>query len=174
MVNEKKQKLIEELKALKDQKGYTYQQIADMTEANGEPVSLSTVKKVFSEKYTHDHDYIHILKPIANVLTPPSDDDTLEIKTLQTRLELKEQKIFELEERLAKKEESYKEREAFYKEQINFFRKQTNSRDEHINNRDSHIKNLDDHISQQNEAIARKDALIKSLYEQLMNKSLDV
>lgn len=163
MVNEKKQKLINELKELREQKGITYQQIADETEAHGEPVSLSTIKKVFSEKYAHDHDYTHVLKPIADVLTPPSDNDTLEIKTLQTRLELKEQKIFELEERLAKKEENYKEREAFYKEQINFFRKQANSRDEHINNRDNHIKNLDNHISRLNDAIDRKDALIRQL-----------
>lgn len=163
MVNEKKRKLIEELRQLREQKGITYQEIADITAENGEPVSLSTVKKVFSEKYAHDHDYNHVLKPIADVLTPPSENDTLEIKILQTRLELKEQKIFELEERLAKKDENYKEREAFYKEQINFFSKQTNSRDEHINNRDNHIKNLDNHISRLNDAIERKDALIRQL-----------
>lgn len=40
MVNAKKQELIEELKALRLEKGYTYQQIADETELLGHPVSL--------------------------------------------------------------------------------------------------------------------------------------
>jgi len=164
MVNEKKIKLIEELKELREIKGITYQEIADKTLKNGEPVSLSTVKKVFSNNYSHDHDYTHILKPIANVLTPPSEDDTLEIKILQTRLELKEEKIYELESRLEKKEENFKEREKFYKQQIAFFTNQTENRDGHINNRDEHIRNLDDHIKHLNQAIDRKDALIRALF----------
>ena len=172
MVKEKKIKLIDELRELKDKKNVTYQDIAEKTAENGEPVSLSTVKKVFSDKYNHDHDYTHVLKPIANVLMPPSVNDTLEVKILQTRLDLKDERIKELEERLEKKEYSYKERESFYKEQIEYFRNQTQNRDGHINNRDEHIKNLDDHIRHLNQAVERKDALIKALYEQLMNKEI--
>ena len=43
MINAKKLELINELKALKEEKGMSYQQIADKTAENGEPVSLSTV-----------------------------------------------------------------------------------------------------------------------------------
>lgn len=63
MVNTKKQELIEELKVLRIEKGYTYQQIADETELRGCPVSLSTVKLVFSDKHNHNHDYNNVLKP---------------------------------------------------------------------------------------------------------------
>lgn len=93
MVNAKKLELIEELKALRKEKGITYQQIADETEALGMPVSLSTIKLVFSNRYNHNHDYNNVLKPIADVLSPRGSDDQLEVRILQTRLELKEEII---------------------------------------------------------------------------------
>ena len=167
----KKGELIEELKELRVQKGMTYQQIYDEIQRQGGSVSLSTIKLVFSDKRSHEHDYNNVLKPISDALSS-SDDVSLEKKILLTRLELKEERINELEERLEKKESSYKEREAFYKEQIDFFKTQTKNRDGHISNRDEHIHNLDDHIKALNQAVARKDALIKVLYEQLMNKEI--
>jgi uncharacterized protein (DUF3084 family) len=168
-IRNKKGELIEELKELRVQKGMTYQQIYDEIQRQGGSVSLSTIKLVFSDKRNHEHDYNNVLKPISDALSSTSDDVSLEKRILLTRLELKEERIKELEERLEKKEVSFKERENFYKEQIDFFKSQTKSRDSHINNRDVHIHNLDDHIKALNQAIARKDALIKALYEQLMD-----
>lgn len=147
MVNAKKLELIEELKALRMEKGITYQQIVDGTEENGCPVSLSTVKLVFSDKRNHDHDYNNVLKPIADVLSPPSQDDQLEVKILQTRLELKEEIILQLQQRLEKKERKHKDREDFFIEQLNFYREQ-------IQFKNSQIKRL-------NEAIDRKDKMIR-------------
>ena len=147
MVNAKKQELIEELKALRIEKGYTYQQIADETELMGCPVSLSTVKLVFSDKRSHNHDYNNILRPIADVLSSPSADDTLEIKTLQTRLELKEEIIKQYQTRIENKDKKYKDRESFYMQQIEFLQNQ-------INFKDSEIKRLTENID-------RKDATIR-------------
>lgn len=147
MVNAKKQELIEELKALRIEKGYTYQQIADETELMGCPVSLSTVKLVFSDKRSHNHDYNNILRPIADVLSSPSADDTLEIKTLQTRLELKEEIIKQYQIRIENKDKKYKDRESFYMQQIEFLQNQ-------INFKDSEIKRLTENID-------RKDATIR-------------
>lgn len=147
MVNAKKQELIEELKALRIEKGYTYQQIADETELMGCPVSLSTVKLVFSDKRSHNHDYNNILRPIADVLSSPSADDTLEIKTLQTRLELKEEIIKQYQIRIENKDKKYKDRESFYMQQIEFLQNQ-------INFKDSEIKRLTENID-------RKDAAIR-------------
>lgn len=147
MVNAKKQELIEELKALRIEKGYTYQQIADETELMGCPVSLSTVKLVFSDKRSHNHDYNNILRPIADVLSSPSADDTLEIKTLQTRLELKEEIIKQYQLRIENKDKKYKDRESFYMQQIEFLQNQ-------INFKDSEIKRLTENID-------RKDATIR-------------
>ena len=149
MVNAKKQELIEELKALRLEKGYTYQQIADETELLGHPVSLSTVKLVFSDKRNHNHDYVNVLKPIADVLSPPSDNDDLTIKTLQTRLELKDEIICQYKTRLEAKDKKYKDREAFYMQQIEFLQQQIAFKDEQIRHH--------------NEAMDRKDAYIREL-----------
>ena len=162
MINAKKLELINELKALREEKGITYQQIADKTAENGEPVSLSTIKLVFSDKHNHDHDYNNVLKPISDVLTPPSDDDTLELKVLQTRLELKEELINQYQERLYNKDKKHKDREAFYMQQIVFLQEQ--------------VKFKDEQIKHHSEAIDRKDAVLKELYSIIigMKKSEEV
>ena len=132
MLNAKKVEFIEELKQLRTEKGITYQQIADETEKNGEPVSLSTIKHVFSDKYSHDHDWKNILRPIANVLMPPSEDDDLETRALQTRLALNKEIIKQLQDRLEAKEQKHKDREAFLMEQIDFYKDQIKFKDEEI------------------------------------------
>lgn len=150
MVNTKKLELIEELKELRIQKGMTYQQIADKTEENGEAVSLSTIKLVFSQNNQHDHDFNKILRPIANALSPQSENDSLETKTLTTELELKDEIIEQLKNRIDAKESKFAEREQFYIKTIEFLQEQISSRDEQIKHH--------------NEAMDRKDNTIKELY----------
>lgn len=156
-MNAKKLEFIEELKALRKEKGITYQQIADETEVNGEPVSLSTIKHVFSDKYSHDHDWKTILRPIANVLIPPTEDDDLETRALQTRIELNKEIIKQLQERLEAKEQKHKDREAFLIEQIEFYKEQIKAKDEQIRFRDKQIKRYEGNID-------RKDKELKRLY----------
>lgn len=143
-VNSKKLELIQELKELRQQKGMTYQQIADKTVENGEGVSLSTIKLVFSDTRSHDHDYNNVLKPIANAL---SDEDTLEIKVLQTRLSLKDEIISQLRDRLARKEQRHRDQEAMLLEQLAFYRDEVKFKSEEIKR------------FQQN--IDRKDAMLR-------------
>ena len=152
MVNAKKLELIAELKELRKEKGITYQEIADRTESNGEAVSLSTIKMVFSNKFQHDHDWNNVLRPIANVLMPPSDEDSLEIKTLQTRVELKDEIIKQLQSRLELKDQKHKDRETFLMEQIDFYKSQ--------------IKFKDEQIKRFAENIDRKDAMIRKFIEE--------
>lgn len=147
MVKTKKLELIEELKQLRIEKDMSYQQIVNATEEIGCRVSLSSVKSVFSDKQEHDHDYKHTLKPIADVLTTPSEENDLEIKVWQTRLEIKDEIIIQLRERLDKKEQKHKDREEFLMEQLRFYKEQ-------IQFKDSQIKRL-------NEAIDRKDKMIR-------------
>ncbi len=147
MLNAKKVEFIDELKELRKEKGISYQQIADETEANGEAVSLSTIKHVFSDKYNHDHDWKNVLRPIANVLMPPTEDDDLETRALQTRLELNKEIIKQLQDRIEAKEQKHKDREAFLMEQIAFYKDQ--------------IKFKDDEIKRFQENIDRKDAMLR-------------
>lgn len=149
MLKTKEKELIEELKRLRLERGFTYQEIADKTEENDEPVSLSTIKLVFSDRDTHQHDYKRVLKPIANVLLPFEDDKT-ESQIVQTILDYKNEIIRQLQERIDKKESRYRlqiqsleEDNKFLKDQIRF--------------KDSQIKRL-------NEAIDRKDAIIRKKF----------
>lgn len=147
MLNAKKVEFIDELKELRKEKGITYQQIADETEKNGEAVSLSTIKHVFSDKYNHDHDMKSVLRPIANVLMPPTENDDIETRALQTRLELNKEIIKQLQERLDIKEQKHKDRESFLMEQISFYKDQ--------------IKFKDEEIKRFQENIDRKDAMLR-------------
>lgn len=155
MVDKKIQKIIQELKIAREQKKISYQEIADRTELNGEPVSMSTIKLVFSSKTKHNHSYEHVILPIIHALTPENSDD-IDIKLLQTRLELKDEllgqkdkEIEELKERLMNKDQRYKEREGFYKELIK------------SNKEELQFKN--DQIRRFEENIDRKDAVISEL-----------
>lgn len=162
MINAKKLELINELKALREEKGMSYQQIADKTVENNEPVSLSTIKLVFSKNNKHDHDYLNVLKPIADALSFPDENDSLDKKTLQTRLELKDEIIEQLKIRLETKEAKHKDREEFYMNQIVFLQEQVRFKDEQIKHH--------------SEAIDRKDAVLKELYSIIigMKKSEEV
>lgn len=162
-VKEKSKNIIEQLKKVRVEKGITYQQIADQTENNGEAVSLSTIKQVFSDKDIHTHDYDRIIKPIARVVLGVDGEHNDEVNSYLAISEYKDVIIEKIEgqiailiqqkEELAKqaedlkksKEEAgkrYKERESFYKEQIAF--------------KDSQIKDL-------REDIRRKDAFIREI-----------
>lgn len=88
-----------------------------------------------------------MLRPIANVLMPPTEDDDLETRALQTRLELNKEIIKQLQDRIEAKEQKHKDREAFLMEQIAFYKDQ--------------IKFKDDEIKRFQENIDRKDAMLR-------------
>ena len=150
MLTAKKEELIEELKALRKAKDMTYQQIADKTVENGEAVSLSTIKLVFSETRKHDHDYNNILKPISNVLMSSPEDNTLENKTLQTQLELTYEIISQLQARLDEKDHKNNELKFLFKKQ------------------QSEIDFKNEEIKHHIDVIDRKDAAIRELYSILI------
>lgn len=154
-------KLITELKQLKKLKKMTLQQIADQTKENGEEVSLSTVKLVFSDEIKHNHDYSNTLVPIFNALCPVSENDDIVVKTLRTKLEIKLEiidqlkgNIKQLEERLEIKDAKYKDREQFFIDMIDDLRKEIAFKNEQIRHH--------------NNAMDRKDATIKELYNKLI------
>ena len=150
-------KLIQELKDLKELKKMTFQQIADITKENGEEVSLSTIKNVFSEEKNYRHDYTNTLLPIFNALSGKENQDDPVIQILQTRLEIKNENIRQLEERLVTKEKKYKDREQFYMNVI-----------DHLQDE---IKFKNEQIKHHNEAMDRKDATLKELYTKLLENN---
>lgn len=148
-------KLIEELKELKEIKKMTFQQIADKTKENGEEVSLSTIKNVFSDDKNYKHDYNNTLLPIFNALSDKANNDDPVIQILQTRLEIKNESIRQLEARLETKDKKHKDREQFYMTLIE------------QQQREIAFKN--EQIRHHNEAMDRKDSLIRELYAKLLD-----
>ena len=66
MQKEKVAEIIAQLKVVRAEKELSYQKITDMTEEIGDPVSISTVKRVFTDdKHTFRWDTI---RPIATVV----------------------------------------------------------------------------------------------------------
>lgn len=102
MEREKIKEIVEQLKAVKAEKEYSYQKIATLTEEMGDPVSLSTIKRVFTEdarKFRWD-----TIRPIATVLlgvgfetpAPEKTDPNLyyaEIEAFKSLVEAKGQMI---------------------------------------------------------------------------------
>lgn len=124
----------------------TFQEIADKTKENGEEVSFSTIKQVFSDKHYHNHDYNKVLISIFNTLSPRSEDEDITTKILQTRLDIKNEIIDQLQNRLDTKDKKHKDRELFYMQQIEFLQNQ--------------IKFKDEQIKHHYETIDRKDSII--------------
>ena len=126
MIDAQTKKIMDDLKKVQKEKKIPYEEIVRRTEANGERVSLSSVKNVFKENPEHNHSYEHTIKPIARAL---ESEDKLngdsDYQLIAARLEFKdsiieqpEEVIKELKERLKRKDERHQEILELYKSQI--------------------------------------------------------
>lgn len=111
--------MVKILKAVRDEYGYSYQNIFDKVEAAGEYVSMSSIRRVFADgSENQNFRYEDVIRPLARALlgvdevtkTPdPKNKEQreeyyLQIEGLKTAVELKDIKIAELEEKLKKSE----------------------------------------------------------------------
>lgn len=73
---EKTMDLLAKIKAAKDAKHLSYQDIADLTEKNGEAVSLSTVRRIFSkDACVEDFRYNQTIRPIVRAVLGIDEDE---------------------------------------------------------------------------------------------------
>ena len=112
--------IIEKLKAVKEERGYSLQDIADMTEEAGCAVSLTTIKRVFSNNANPQaFRYSKTIKPIADVLLDldgaPSDDVKADVLDL---LNVLRRQIAAMDEAHKNKEQEYKEQVVYLKSRI--------------------------------------------------------
>lgn len=119
-----KQELLAKLRAAREAKGLSYQDIVDITEENGEAISLSTVKRVFAkESDIEDFRYGQTIRPIVRAVLgmdeetkPPEEAPTLEqatqdyvtIETLKAVVEHKSEMLARVESEATKKIEYLK------------------------------------------------------------------
>lgn len=81
-----KQELLAKLRAAKEVKGLSYQDIVDITEENGEAISIATVKRVFAkDSDLEDFRYRQTVRPIVRAVLgmdeatePPAETPSLQ------------------------------------------------------------------------------------------------
>lgn len=109
--------IIEKLKAVKEERGYSLQDIVDMTEEAGCAVSLTTVKRVFSNSAKEQtFRYSKTIKPIADVLLGLDGATGDDVKT--DVLDLLSRQIAAMDEERKKREQEYAVREEYLKSRI--------------------------------------------------------
>ena len=143
MFQEKIAEVITRLKRVREENGLSYQRIADLVEANGGYVSMSTIRRVFAEgSETFGWQYENTLRPIADAVLgvyAPSDvaADEETVEALRAALRYKNERLAEAQAQLARVEESYRRRLDFVKEQVAL-------KDARIDRRDAMIERLVD------------------------------
>lgn len=109
--------IIEKLKAVKEARGYSLQDIVDMTEEAGCAVSLTTVKRVFSSNSSaQTFRYSKTIKPIADVLLGLDEPHGTDAKG--DVLDLLIQQISAMDEEHKKREREYAENMEYLKSRI--------------------------------------------------------
>lgn len=114
-----KQELLAKLRAAKEAKGLSYQDIVDITEENGEAISIATVKRVFAkDSDLEDFRYRQTVRPIVRAVLgmdeetePPAETPTVqqsekyyaEIEALKAVVDLKSTMLEKAEAEAQKK-----------------------------------------------------------------------
>lgn len=107
-----RQELLEKVRAAKEAKGLSYQDIVDITEKNGEAVSIATVQRFFKkDSHPEEFRYSKTVQPIVHAvlgmyeeLDPPQKSVSKEqaeeyvstIEALKSLAELKHARVMEL------------------------------------------------------------------------------
>ena len=139
MLQKKISEIIRNLKRVRAEDGLSISDIVKLCEQNGEPVSETTIKKVFADgSEAFGFNYENTLKPIISVLLG-DHEETAETDMMISVAEFKAAKIRDLEAQMARMEESYKRR-------IEFLTNQINIKDARIDKRDELITKLIDSI----------------------------
>lgn len=139
--------LIIKLKAVKDEKGLSLNNIVDLIEANGDVISRSSIQRVFADGSEDcSFRYEETIRPIAKALLDIEnieDNDSLDTATLKALLKYKIQRIEDLENQLEhlqatldneklKRHEKIDEIRAEYEKKIDFLKEQITLKDKRM------------------------------------------
>ena len=154
---EKTGEVIQALKKVRAEHGYTYQKIIDMVSENGGTISMNTVRKVFSDGSENmNFRYEDSIQPIADVLlkvsaAPKSDEP--EVDALRQLVQLKNAIIEENRLELSRTREREAEIRAeaqtkidYLKERIVYLQQQRDRDDRLLNERRDFIYMKNDEI----------------------------
>ena len=153
--------IIVKLKEVREEKGYSYNDILDLMEKNGDFLAKSTLSRVFAEGSEElSFKYEETIRPIANALLDIDtieEDDTLDTQAMKLMLQFKNNKITELEaslnyekvkhhEKLEKEREQSRRSIEFLKEQISYKDKRIDFLLEAVFEKDKQLRELFDKV----------------------------
>ena len=135
------QNIISKLKEVKKQNELTLPRILDMIEANGDYLSMTTLRRVFAANSEQEDsfNYDKTIRPIANVLllqegyAPEGSGTNTENEALKAVLKFKNEEIEALQRQLELIRKMYEERIDFLIDQIRKKDKRMDEKDEIIN-----------------------------------------
>lgn len=170
MSNVNVKEIILRLKDVRTEKAYTFQDIMDMMEQNGDYLSKSTLSRVFADgSEDKTFKYEETIRPIAKVLLDIEtieEDDTADIQAMKSILKYKIARINELETLLAKEQIKYhekieKERETFQRS-LDFLKHQIDLKDKRMDLLLSSVCNRDEQNRQLIERLLDSIDIIKN------------
>ena len=155
--------VIQKLKEVRNEKGYSYTDIENLMAKNGDSLSRSTISSVFTDGSEDDNfDYEYTIRPIAKALLDIEtieDTDELDVQAMKMLLKLKMEKIQEVEAALNKEKVKHNER-------VDQIREQYNKRVDFLMNQ---IELKDKRIDFLLDANQKKDELNLKMTEQILN-----
>lgn len=161
--------IIMKLKEVREEKGFSYNDILDLMEKNGDFLSKSTISRVFAEGSEEmSFRYEETIRPIANALLDMEnveESDDLDTKALKTLLKYKIQRIEELEQQIEHLESSLDKEKIKYHNKLDEERELYNRRVDFLKEQ---ISLKDKRMDQLLEAVFQKDQQHKEMLSKLL------
>ena len=151
--------IVLKLKGVRNERGYSYGDILELMEQNGDFLSKSTISRVFqdgSEELSFRYD--ETIRPIAKALLDIEtieDTDNLDVRAMKSLLQYKIQRIEELEQQIEQLEASFVKERLKFHEKIEQERDQSNKSIEFLKNQ---VSLKDKRIDVLLEAVKAKDS----------------
>lgn len=161
--------IIIQLKKVREEKGFSYNDILDLMEENGDYLSKSTLSRVFADGSEEvSFRYEETIRPIANALLDIEnieDDDNMDVRAMKSLLKYKIERIEELERQVDQLELSLAEEKVKYHERMDKERERFNRSIDFLKNQ---IDLKDKRMDQLLEAVFAKDTQHKELLDLIL------
>ena len=151
--------IIEKLREAKEVKGLSYQDITDITEENGEYVSVSSVKRVFSKNSDiSNFRYNQTIRPIVRAVlgldeetAEPTDDPNqpeeyyTTIEAMKAVLEFKHQQLTESAKEIERLKEALQAANEAHQKAIDTLAADSRAKIDHLKDQIAYLRSVNDH-----------------------------
>lgn len=151
--------IIEKLREAKEVKGLSYQDITDITEENGEYVSVSSVKRVFAKNSDiSNFRYNQTIRPIVRAVlgldeetAEPTDDPNqpeeyyTTIEAMKAVLEFKHQQLTESAKEIERLKEALQAANEAHQRAIDTLATDSRAKIDHLKDQIAYLRSVNDH-----------------------------